>query len=306
MAILRPVILAMLVLVVGCSAVSAIVLWLGIYRPAEIIVFSSLRDQPSESDNSDLYLMDMTSGLSSAFNITRSAADDVGAIWSPDGEQIAYNSFNTDRWEIVGGDFTGRELWRYSDATVPTFAADWSPDGSSLLLESHPSLGVVDIELLDIATQTSRTLLRDGTLNASPRFSPDGSQIAFVSNRYGFTGLYVMQADGTEIRPLHDPLSIVSDRLDWSPDGERIAISSFVDGRGQIFTVEVASGEAFQVTDTPYTFNANPVWSPDGRQIAFMASAGGGTITADLLVVNADGGEARFVASDAKFPAWRP
>jgi Tol biopolymer transport system component len=115
-----------------------------------------------------------------------------------------------------------------------------------------------------------------------------------------------MQADGTEIRPLHDPLSIVSDRLDWSPDGAQLAISSFVDGRGQIFTVEVASGEAFQVTDTPYTFNANPSWSADGTQIAFMASAGGGTITADLLVVNADGSGLRFVASDAKFPAWRP
>jgi hypothetical protein len=37
-----------------------------------------------------------------------------------------------------------------------------------------------------------------------------------------------------------------------------------------------------------------------------MVAAGGGTITADLLVVNAAGGEARFVASDAKFPAWRP
>jgi TolB protein len=115
-----------------------------------------------------------------------------------------------------------------------------------------------------------------------------------------------MQADGTDIRPMNDPLLLVSDWLDWSPDGARIAISSYVDGRGQIFTIEVATGEAFQVTDSPYTFNANPSWSPDGSQIAFMASAGGGTITADLLVVNADGSEVRFVTSDAKFPAWRP
>lgn len=306
MPILRPFARAALVLVVGCAVLSAIVLWLGAYRQADILVFSSLRDQRGESDNSDLYLMDITSGLSSAFNITRSAADDVGAIWSPDGNLIVYNSFNTDRWEIVGVDFTGRELWRYSAATVPTFAADWSPDGSSLLLESRPSFGVVDIDLLDIATLTSTSLLRDGAQNTTPRFSPDGSQIAFVSNRYGWTGLTIMQADGTDMRTLNDPLSIVSDRLDWSPDGQRIAISSYVDGRGQIFTIDVASGEAFQVTDTPYTFNANPVWSADGTQIAFMASAGGGTITADLLVVNADGTALRFVASDAKFPAWRP
>lgn len=306
MAIVRPFILAALILVVGCVAASAIVLWLGGYRHTEIIVFSSLRDQRGESDNSDLYLMDIASGMSSAFNITRSAADDVGTIWSPDGEQIAYNTFKTDHWEIVGADFTGRERWRYDQAAVPTFAADWSPDGSFLLLESHPRFGTVDIELLDIATLTSTALLRDGAQNTSPRFSADGNQIAFVSNRNGWTGLYVMQANGTDIRPLNDPLSIVSDRLDWSPDGERIAISSYVDGRGQIFTIEVASGEAFQVTDTPYTFNANPSWSADGTQIAFMASAGGGTITADLLVVNADGSGLRFVASDAKFPAWRP
>lgn len=306
MAIFRPVFLAMLVLIIGWAAAIAVVLRLGQYRHADIMVFSSLRDQPGTSDDSDLYLMDMASGLPSAFNITRSDADDIGAIWSPDGEQIAYNSFNTDRWEIVGINFTGRELWRYRAATVPTFAVDWSPDGASLLLESHPALGVAEIELLDIATFTRTTLLADGIQNTTPRFSPDGEQIIFMSNRNGFTGLYVMNADGTDIRPLNDPLSIVSEKLDWSPDGTRIAVSSFVDGRGQIFTVEVASGEAFQVTDTPYTYNANPVWSPDGTQLAFMVAAGGGTITADVLVVNADGSGLRFVASDAKFPAWRP
>jgi TolB protein len=278
----------------------------GAARPAEIIIFSSLRDQPGESDNSDLYMLDIAYSTAQAFNITRSADDDVGAVWSPDGNQMAFNTFDNDRWEIVGIDFTGRELWRYNDFTVPTFVSDWSPDGSTLLLRSHPSPGVANIVLLDLSTFTRTYLIQDGTRNFSPRFSPDGSQIAVISNRDGGVRLYVMRADGTDMRGVTDSLLNIAGEIDWSPEGSQIAFSSYVNGREQIFTIEVATGETTQISDTPYTVNTHPVWSPDGARIAFMGAAGGGTITADLLIINADGTNLRFISSDAKFPAWRP
>ncbi|MGM0753395.1 MAG: S9 family peptidase [Bacillota bacterium] len=137
---------------------------------------------------------------------------------------------------------------------------------------------------------------------SSPRWSPDGETIAFVSNRSGVNQLYVIHRDGGEAEQLTDYQKGVSNPV-WSPCGEKIAFSMrlekgesfekkegeeeklkpFVttsmkyksDDRGfndnchsQIVVLEVASKKLRRVTDDVHDHTLHS-WSPDGKHIAF-------------------------------------
>lgn len=140
-------------------------------------------------------------------------------------------------------------------------------------------------------------------VEADPMWSPDGRRIAFVSNRDGWFHLYVMNADGDDVRQItrgdfhvHAPA--------WSPDGTWIAFHSERDAnRSQIFVAPAAGGEPRQITRGPGG-GRQPAWSPDGAQLAFVRARAG---VADLFVVDVTGGEPWQLMSDAGWrtdPAW--
>ena len=112
-----------------------------------------------------------------------------------------------------------------------------------------------------------------------PSWSPDGSQLVFISpcrgrgefyeNMYTDSSLYVIDADGTDVRPL---TAVPSSDFDpaWSPDGERIAFASSRDGRKEIYLLTIDSGAIIRLTtSTGDVENSQPSWSPDGNQIAY-------------------------------------
>jgi len=139
-----------------------------------------------------------------------------------------------------------------------------------------------------------------------PRWSPDGTRLAFVSEREGKKKgqLYVMPADGGEPTRLSDERNGVADPV-WSPDGSRLAFVARVGGyhppereedrqkskparvittlkyrwngegftydrRRHVFVVAAAGGPARQLTDGEWD-DTDPAWSPDGRIIAFRS-----------------------------------
>jgi dipeptidyl aminopeptidase/acylaminoacyl peptidase len=191
-----------------------------------------------------------------------------------------------------------------------------SPDGRHVAftvkrVDEEKNKYFTSLYLADADRGTTRPFTSDGHGDSSPRWSPDGTQLVFVSDRdKPKSQLYLIPADGGEARPLtkleeggfQDPV--------WSPDGNKIAFlyratpepyreaakkereekgfSSPVrvhsklfyrlDGFGywdnsfwQLWVVDVATGEAKQLTDEPRSF-ASPVWSPDGSTIAFIAN----------------------------------
>jgi dipeptidyl aminopeptidase/acylaminoacyl peptidase len=180
--------------------------------------------------------------------------------------------------------------------------------------------------------------------DAAPRWSPDGQELAFLSDRDGKTmQLYVVPLVGGEPRRLTDLAESVAE-VSWSPDGTRLAFSSRVreaayeeeddrrraprrfrrlryklddvgwtgDRRTQLFTVR-ADGTARPVQLTHGDFeHSEPVWSPDGKRLAFttfLEEDWDLELLQDVYLVDASGGEPeRLTRRDGWYeaPSWSP
>lgn len=147
------------------------------------------------------------------------------------------------------------------------------------------------------ADGTNDTRLATGT---SPVWSPDGTQIAFLSDpddnlEYD---IFLMNSDGTDQKPLqlnHPEYNIPSD-IDWQPNGNLIVFSAYSgtdlqEWDREIFSVDVNNGDVLQLTQNrPDDFS--PSWSPDGRQIVYLSPELNETIhdyQARIHIMNADG-----------------
>ena len=104
--------------------------------------------------------------------------------------------------------------------------------------------------------------------------SPDGSRIAFASNRTGTKELWLADADGghqSQLTSFNGP-SVGSPR--WSPDGKWIAFDGYASGSSDIYLVAADGGNPFQLTSDKSN-EVRPGWSHDGKWIYYSSDAGG-------------------------------
>ncbi len=147
-------------------------------------------------------------------------------------------------------------------------------------------------------------LTRHAANDTSPDWSADGTRIAFDSNRDGDREIFVMNADGSDVRQL--TFNSVDDYSpSFSPDGTRIAFSSRRSGDMEIWSMAVDGTGPTQLTASP-GWDSEVAWSPDGSRIAFESERAG---NADIWVMNPDGsGQTNLTRNPADewWPSWSP
>ncbi|KXK20331.1 MAG: WD40 domain-containing protein [Chloroflexi bacterium OLB15] len=135
--------------------------------------------------------------------------------------------------------------------------------------------GNTDIFLLDTQRGILARLTRENTLDFSPAWSPDGQQIAYISQspQRLESSLIVMNWNGTQRRSLASVQlnGIVNSALAWSPDGSQIAYTTSDDSGSQgVYMIDVEGSTPLRVTESRGNV-FSPTWSPDG-QLAFAWS----------------------------------
>ena len=140
---------------------------------------------------------------------------------------------------------------------------------------------------------------------SGPSWSPDGTQLAFSSNRDDINGeIYVMNADGTGVVRLTNNV-VLDGRAAWSPAGNKIAfVSQRNTNNEDIFVMNTDGTNQTRLT-TVATNDRGPAWSPNGSKIAFYDIEG-----YDIYTMNADGTGLTQLTNTASFqdasPAWSP
>ena len=163
-------------------------------------------------------------------------------------------------------------------------------------------------------TRAKSTLVRltnNSAIDSRPVWSPDGSSIAFASNRDGKNEIYVMNADGSNIKRLTN--NMVDDgNPSWSPDGRRILFDTERDGNREVYLMDADGGNQIRLTRNNAT-DLTATWSPDGNLIAFASNRDTGPpynpYNLDIYLMNVDGSNVRRIVDDLEYdvgPQWSP
>ncbi len=125
-----------------------------------------------------------------------------------------------------------------------------------------------DVFTAPIEKGPTRNLTRSsGAHDRWARWSPDGTQIAFVSDQSGEDELWIVPQDGSETpRPLTGNGQVMRYAPEWSPDGTRLAFS---DKDGKLFVLTIADGSLVEVADESRNQVRHYAWSPDSQWLAF-------------------------------------
>jgi Tol biopolymer transport system component/serine/threonine protein kinase len=259
------------------------------------------------ADFKNLWAIDVDGG--EARQLTESDAVDANPIWSPDGTHILFSSLREGSWGLWSLRVADGSLHRLTAGTSKE--REPSLDRSGQWLAYSTNEDTADILVLDLATG-ERSRISGATEELDPTVSPDGTTIAFVSDRRGGYDLWLQplvngRTEGPP-RRLTDRRGSVAVPA-FSPDGRWLAYAHLLDGQRDVWIAPATGGVAQRFTEDPAA-DLNPAFSPDGSTLAFISNRSG---TENIWVAPvADGrriGDAQQITEgDAIhwFPVWSP
>lgn len=294
--------------------------------------------------NSEIYTMNADG--TQPINLTKNAAGDATPAFSPDGTKIVFSSDMSGSWAIyVMNAYDGTELTLLTNNFADSNPA-FSSDGTKIVFTrsvgyyssiylmnadgtgqtqitsgsydyapsfSHDGRGIVfnrggDIYFLSISSGKLKPLTRNAAAY-DPVISPDGTKIAFVSNRDGNDEIYKMNFDGSNVQRL--TINTAVDRQPaFSADGQKIVFWSDRKGYAdyEIYTMNTDGDYQIPLTDTN-AWNTDPAWAmpvPNRPKIAFSSDRDG---YSEIYTMNPDGSNLRrltFNLAGNRTPEWSP
>lgn len=222
--------------------------------------------------------------------------------WSPDGQRLAYVSFEKGNSAIYLQQVStgAREL--ISSGKGINGAPAFSPDGRYMALTLSRT-GNPEIHVRDMTTGAMRQLTNHWAIDTEPAWSPDGKSIYFTSDRGGKPQVYRVPANGGDVTRI-TLQGEYNARASVAPDGRSIAVAH---GRGNEYRIGVWDLETERMHIlTPGVLDESPSFAPNGSMILYATREGDRGV---LSAVSADGNvRQRLILSegDVREPAWSP
>ncbi len=232
-----------------------------------------------------------------------SAEPIISPAWSPDGRELAYVSFETQKAVVYVQDVFSGKRRPVANFRGSNSAPAWSPDGQSLAVTLSRD-GGSQLYLIGRNGDGVRRLMSSPGIDTEPAFSPDGRTIYFVSDRGGTPQIYrVGTGGGAADRVTFSGSYNISPAI--SPDGRTLAYISRQGGAFRLYTMDLSgSGTPQALTDT--SDDESPSFAPNGRLIIYATRAQGRDV---LMTTTLDGKiKARLVSTtaDVREPVWGP
>jgi len=266
-------------------------------RPAGLTDWSvvySWRAQPVGLHRLRVRIFDVSGGFAESSSVV---------IGVPPPGRIVFSSNRTDTYDIYTMRTDGHELAAITGGPGQRREPSCGSE-RRLLFSRTEDGGGSDVWLLQLETGRESNLTASLGGDRWPRWAPDGGSIAFVSDRYGPSQLFLMGPDGSGQLQLTREEFLV-DQPSWAPDGSRLLFAANSGGNWDIFSTSIDGRSLTRLTED-MAQDGQPAWSPGGNEIAFVSNREGNR---QIYVMNADGtGQRRITAfpSGAEQPRWSP
>ncbi|MCB0219653.1 MAG: PD40 domain-containing protein [Chrysiogenetes bacterium] len=270
---------------------------------AEGISFGRIAFVSDTSGTKEIY--EMKIDATDVRKITDNGSINLSPHYSRDGEGMYFTSYirrgkpHIYFYEMLTGRLT--PFWMKGSLNL---GAVESPDGRYVALVQDDGSGNTHIILHDKESGTSRALNEGYGISVTPSWSPDGKQIAYVSDRSGAPHIYVVGInDGTPRRLTFQGRYNTSPS--WSPKGTEIAFVRREEGELNLYVIDTEGANEIQLTSGARS-NEDPSWSPNGDYLVFSSNRRGNY---DLYLMGAGG---HFVhrltssGSNETHPVWAP
>ena len=183
------------------------------------------------------------------------------------------SKYDVENWQVTQPPFKLKEVAISTNETTWS-SLDVSPNGKFMIFDM---LG--DLYKVDIKGGNATPLIQDFAWNIHPAISPDGKQVAFVSDRDGLSNVWVMDIDGTHLKQITREKKDIIHAPKWSPDGEYLVVTKGIMSSrsipaGEIWMYHKSGGDGLQIKarnsgKRDQQNIADPAFSHDGRYIYF-------------------------------------
>lgn len=232
-------------------------------------------------------------------NLTEGDKTQQFPSWSPDGQQIVFQSRGDNPREIYLMKADGSNVTKLTGGPQDQ-QPKFSPDGKKILFARGDYS--FNFALYTMDPDGSNVTPVGSTPGSMADWSPDGSRIVYVNAAAGHFQIFVVNADGSNRKQI---TSNDQDNVDpvWSPDGSQIAYASGpASDQRQIYVMNADGSNPVNLSNNTY-LDAEPTWSPDGQYLAY--SSRHDKSSSFICVMHADGSDPHCLTSGYDIqPSW--